>query len=469
MDSPTNNNSYNDNSDFSKHSILIRIIDTVGLLNTIRASSDVHWLMLAKLLRMVAFGQVALILALYLKAIGLTEQEAGIFMGLTLAGDVIISLLVSFVADRIGRRTVVRVGSLLMAASGLMFAITENFYLLLFASIIGVISPSGVEVGPFRAIEESSLAHLSVIEHRSDIYAWYTLLGAFGGALGSISGGWIIELSQSWYKLDVIESYKLVFVSYMILGLLKWMCNMLLTSSVELESDVSAEREPLLGSNNNTDNSSSPPKRVSFIRSLIPTISHESKKIVFLLTILFAVDSFGSSLGSLTWISYYIKKKFDITEGVLGTIFFSTSVVAALTSLGGSIISKWLGPLLTMVITHLPSSALIAFIPLPSTLTPTLTILIVRACTQSMDVAPRQAFLSAVVLNSERTAVMAWVNVVKTISQMLGPWVVGTLTGYGKQWICFVMAGSLKVAYDLGIFGFFLRVQLDRDRHHESI
>lgn len=441
-----------------------RILDELGLLNLIKASADAHLLIAAKWLRMMAFSQVAIILALYLKAIGLSEQQAGMFMALTLAGDVIVSLLVSFVADRVGRRAVLRIGSLMMAASGLVFAVTENFYALLFASIIGVVSPSGVEVGPFRAIEESSLAHICAMEHRSDIYAWYTMLGALGSSIGSVSGGWIIELSQTWFGLEVLQSYKVLFLSYMILGLLKYMSNLFLSEAVELEETV-AEREPLLGgtgNNTSTANTSKLSSKLS-LKRLLPALSPESKRIVLMLTLLFAVDSFGSALGSLTWLSFYVSRKFGIREGALGTIFFTTTVVAAFASLGGSMISKRIGPLLTMVVTHLPSSALLAFIPVPQTLLPTLLILIARACTSNMDVAPRQAFLSAVVLKTERTAVMAWVNVVKTTAQMFGPWVVGVLAGQDRQWVCFVLAGSLKVAYDLGILAFFLKVKLDRD------
>lgn len=139
--------------------------------------------------------------------------------------------------------------------------------------------------------------------------------------------------------------------------------------------------------------------------------------------------------------------------------------MGALATLVGSGISRRLGPLLTMVVTHLPSSALIILLPVPSTVQGVITILAIRACTAQMDVAPRQAFLSAVVLKNERTLVMGWVGTIKTLAQLPGPYITGYLARHNKQWIAFVAAGSLKVIYDLSILSYFTRVKLDRDQN----
>ena len=80
-----------------------------------------------------------------------------------------------------------------------------------------------------------------------------------------------------------------------------------------------------------------------------------------------------------------------------------------------------------MVFTHLPSAIFLAFIGIPSSLPFAMLFLILRSCTQSMDVAPRSAFLAAVILPTERTAVMGVINVVKTSAQSLGPFATGLL------------------------------------------
>jgi MFS family permease len=144
----------------------------LGLATMKAVSKDVYILILARFVRLFAYGAVALILALYFQELGFSDEQIGLFMTLTLLGDVFISLLLTLVADSIGRRTILLLGALAMATSGAVFATTSNYIALLSAAIIGVISPSGNEIGPFRAVEESTLAHLVPEAQRSDVYTW---------------------------------------------------------------------------------------------------------------------------------------------------------------------------------------------------------------------------------------------------------------------------------------------------------
>lgn len=141
----------------------------LGLHTMRRASKDVYILILARYLRMYAFGTIALVLALYFQAQGLSDAEIGLFMTLTLLGDVVVSLLLTLVADGLGRRRTLMLGALGMAVSGAVFATTDSYVVLLAAAIVGVISPSGNEIGPFRAVEESTLAQLVGEEGRADV------------------------------------------------------------------------------------------------------------------------------------------------------------------------------------------------------------------------------------------------------------------------------------------------------------
>lgn len=153
--------------------------------------------------------------------------------------------------------------------------------------------------------------------------------------------------------------------------------------------------------------------------------------------------------------TYFFKRKFNLPEGQLGSLFFSTSVISALSMLVAASIAKRIGNVKAMAFTHLPSAVFLALIPIPSSLPWAMVFVILRSCTQSMDVAPRSAFLAAVVLPNERTAVMGTINVVKTSSQSLGPLITGVLSTKKLFWVAFVMAGSLKAAYDLGLLAVF--------------
>ena len=141
----------------------------LGLHTMRHAGKDVYIIILMRYLRMYAYGSVALVLALYFQAQGLTDAEIGFFMTSTLLGDVVISLLLTLVADSLGRRRTLMFGALSMALSGTVFAVSSSYSALLVAAIVGVISPSGNEIGPFRAVEESTLAHLVGEDKRADV------------------------------------------------------------------------------------------------------------------------------------------------------------------------------------------------------------------------------------------------------------------------------------------------------------
>lgn len=153
--------------------------------------------------------------------------------------------------------------------------------------------------------------------------------------------------------------------------------------------------------------------------------------------------------------TYYFKRRFDLTEGKIGTLFFSTSIISASSVLAAASLARRIGNVKTMVFTHLPSSICLALVGIPGQLPVAMTLLVLRACTQSMDSAPRSAFLSAVVLPAERTATIGVVNVVKTISQSVGPLITGTLVDRDLFWVAFLVAGSLKATYDLGMLAMF--------------
>src|ERR1700724_1422390 len=154
---------------------------------------DGYLLFLTRFLRLFAYGSLSVILVFYLIGLGLTEPQAGLVLTLTLFGDVIVSLYLTTRADRIGRRRMLIVGAILMAAAGLAFACTSNLFFLVIAGTIGVISPSGNEVGPFLSIEQAALSHIVPATARTEVFAWYTLTGSLATALGALCGGGLTQ------------------------------------------------------------------------------------------------------------------------------------------------------------------------------------------------------------------------------------------------------------------------------------
>src|SRR4029078_11162176 len=135
---------------------------------------------------------------------------------LTLLGDAVISLWITTRADRIGRKRMLIAGSALMILAGVLFAATRSWAVLVFAATIGVISPSGNEVGPFLALEQSALSHIVADNRRTGVFAWYNLAGSLASALGALAGGGLAQLlhSAGW---EPAASYKVIVLGYAVL------------------------------------------------------------------------------------------------------------------------------------------------------------------------------------------------------------------------------------------------------------
>lgn len=461
------------------------VTEEIGLNSLLHASYDSHIIILLRMVRLIGFGGSSLILVLYLKEIGLDELLIGLFLTSTFVGDLVTSFLLSIAADKIGRKSVLLLSSAIMTLTGLIFVVTENFYILIATAVVGILTPSGGEVGAFRSVEQSSIASLAPGHTRSDLYAWYTFLGTFCAALGSATWGKMYDYVNGTWNYSTVESYKVTFLAYSLLSFFTLVLTLFLSEKIEWTHEVSSDAPSSAssaGKNNGSNGGSSDDASNSETTQLLNDRQRDepvkkNKKfgifqeldpsvyiIVLKVSLLFALDSFASSLVSVSWQSYYIKQKFQISASYLGSVFFVTGLVSGFMSLLSTSFCKRVGPVLTMVGTHLPASILLVLVPFPSSIKLTMAILVVRASTQTMDVTPKHVFVASLVPSKLRTAVFGYVNVVKTLAQVVGPSIVGLITAYKKQWLCFILGGSLKILYDLGILLTFLTV--DHDRGH---
>jgi MFS family permease len=157
---------------------------------------------------------------------------------------------------------------------------------------------SGNEIGPFRAVEESTIAHLVTPEQRGDIYAWYSLTGSAGSAFGTMTCGWLLELALAkldWQRVDV---YRLAFCAYGGLGLLKAVLALMLSPAVELRPSSS---KPLTGDDEQAPllrDSAVPaaPAALAKKKPLLPNLGGRGMRTIMTLCFLFALDSFASGL-----------------------------------------------------------------------------------------------------------------------------------------------------------------------------
>jgi MFS family permease len=405
-----------------------------GILN-----QDARLLFLTRFTRLFAYGALSVVLVFYLTGIGLTESQVGMLLTLTLLGDTVVSLVLTTQADRIGRRRMLIVGSILMAAAGIAFAFTTNFLFLLIAGTIGVVSPSGNEVGPFLSIEQAALAHVISPTTRTMAFAWYTLTGSFATAIGSLCGGMIPSLVNSRGAAP-IHGYRAVVIAYGVLGMILALFFARLSSSTEVEASDDrysglAVRKTLLGIG-------------------------RSREIVFKLSGLFALDSFGGGFVVQSFAAYWFYLRFGVKPAALGAIFFGANIFAGVSALLASRLASRIGLVRTMVFTHLPSNILLIVIPLMPTLQLAIGVLLLRFSISQMDVPTRQSYTMAVVHPEERSAAAGITGVARTIGACIPPMFVGLMFST-RGWINvpFFIAGTLKIAYDLLLYRQFVAIR----------
>jgi MFS family permease len=194
---------------------------------------DVRLLFVTRFVRMFAYGLLSVLLVLYLARLGLRETKIGLLLTLTLVGDIGVSLWLTTTADRFGRRRTLVVGAALMLLAGAVFALTNNFALLVLAAAIGVISPSGNEVGPFLSVEQPALSQVIAEQRRTYVFGWYSLIGSLATATGGLVSGAFTQALQN-AGVPAVSSYRSVVWAYAGAGIVLGLLFLTLSKAVEI-------------------------------------------------------------------------------------------------------------------------------------------------------------------------------------------------------------------------------------------
>jgi len=401
---------------------------------------DGRLLFLTRILRLFGYGFLSVILVIYLKTVGLNQSQIGWLLTLTLVGDAVISLGISLIADTVGRRYMLRVGALLMVFAGVLFAFTDNFIYLLLAAIIGVISPSGNEVGPFLAIEQASLSHLVSDDKRTGVFAWYNLLGFCATAFGALIVGVLFKILIG-ININALISYKIIVLFYAWIGVALWF----LFGQLSYKVEVKSTQQPL--------------NFAALAKSRLGV--HQSLATILRLSSLFALDAFAGGFIMQALLAYWFHVRFGADIAVLGGIFFGANLFAGISSLLAVRLAKRIGLVNTMVFTHLPSNVLLILVVFMPNLTWAIIVFLLRCTISQMDVPTRQAYMMAVVTPEERSAAGGIANVARTLGASIAPLLAVPLLGNPVLAnIPIILAGGLKIVYDLLLFRYFRKIKL---------
>lgn len=398
---------------------------------------DIILLFATRTIRLFAYGFISLVLALYLAATGLSAAGVGAILTATLAGDILVSLWVTMVADRVGRKNMLLLGSALMILAGVVFLLTEDPVWITIAAIIGIVSPSGGEIGPFLSIEQAALSQLVPDNRRTRVFGWYNLVGSFATAAGALVGGWLAQWLQAigWSGL---EAYRFIMGGYAVCGL----ALLLLFLFVSRHAEVVPAGAAMGGA----------VKRTMGL--------HRSKSVVFKLSSLFALDAFAGGFVVQSMIAWWLHVRYGVDVGMLGTLFFGANLLAGISALLATRLADRIGLVRTMVYTHIPANILLCLVPLMPDFWLAVAVLLLRACISQMDVPVRQSYTMAVVAPDERSAASGITTVARSVGAVASPLLAGLFMANPLLFSApFFVAGGLKIMYDVILYKMFKDIE----------
>jgi len=391
-------------------------------------SPDVGRLLRARALRAFGDGFVALLLPVYLIDLGLTPFQVGVIATGTLLGSGALTLLVGMHAWRLRYRTLLLAATALMAATGVGFAATTEFWPLLVIAVIGTLNPSSGDVSVFLPLEQALLAQLAPDRQRTAIFARYSLVGAFVGALGAMCAG-LPDLLTAQFGLTHRTALQAMFLLYGGLGAVSALVYRRLPARSTVEAGV----------------------RVAPLT--------RSRRIVYTLATLFSLDAVAGGFIVQSMLALWLFQRFHLSVAVAGTIFFWTGLLSALSYLVAVRISARIGLVRTMVFTHLPSSLLLLMVPFVDDLAIVIALLLARSALSQMDVPTRTSYVMAVVTPGERAAAASITSVPRSLASATSPLLAGYLLGVSSFGWPLIVAGGLKIVYDLLLLTTFGKVR----------
>lgn len=383
----------------------------------------------AGFLRALGVGLLGVLFAIYLSIGGLHAGQIGILVAVGLAGSACGTFLVSFWADRWGRRNTLMLLAGLAVVGGLGLALFPSFSWMVIASFVGMVNAMGRERGALFTLEQAILPETAPSSRRTSLLAWYNLILDVGQALGSLLGGLPFFLRKN-LGLGQFASYQWTVALYAGLGVLSFFLYMGLSRKIELRGSTPWHK-----------------------------VSESSRRILTRLSLLFGLDSLAGGFLPAALISFWFFKRFGINEQWLAPLFFFTHVANALSYLAAARLSRRIGLIRTMVFTHIPANLCLIAIPFAPTAAWAIGLYVLRECLVEMDVPTRQSYVLAVVAPEERTIASGVTNLTRLVAWTVGPTLAGfAMKGWALSFPLF-FGGGLKILYDVSLYRAFRHVK----------
>ena len=395
-------------------------------------AGTVRYIYAARACRDFGDGFIAVLLPVYLTAIGLGPLEVGVVATLALLGSALTTLGIGLLGAAWDRRKLLMAASALMVATGVAFACSSTYAAILLVAFLGTINPSAGSVSIFVPLEHAALSHAVADADRTGMFARYSLIGALAAALGSFGAATPEFLAT--LGVSQTTALRAMFVAYAALGIAG---GILYARTSPSATPVAEGRAAALG-----------PSRI----------------IVYKMAALFSIDAFAGGFAVQSLIALWLFTRFDLSLYAAGLFFFWSGVLAAFSFPVAAWLSRRIGLVNTMVFTHIPSSVCLVLAAIAPNVETALVLLLVRAALSQMDVPTRSSYVMAVVTPAERPAAASVTSVPRSLAAAASPAIAGALFASGLQAWPLIICGVLKILYDIALLWTFRHVKPPEER-----
>jgi MFS family permease len=395
--------------------------------DTVLRRDSVPYLYAARALRDFGDGFVAVLLPVYLAALGLSALEIGIVATVALLGSALMTLGIGFLGVRADQRKLLIAASVLMIASGFAFAVSSTYAVVLVVALVGTINPSGGSASIFVPLEHAVLSRTVADAERTHMFARYSLIGALAAAVGALAAASPDLMAKA--GMSQMTSLRLMFVAYAALGV----AGGLTYSRMPPDDTVPEERA---------------------VAALGP-----SRTVVYKMAALFGIDAFAGGFAVQSLVALWLFSTHGLSLATAGVFFFWSGLFAAFSFPIAAWLARHIGLVNTMVFTHIPSSVCLILAALSPSLELALGLLLVRAALSQMDVPTRSSYVMAVVTPPERAAAASVTSVPRSLAAAGSPAIAGALFAAGYEAWPLIICGVLKILYDIALLWMFRHVK----------
>jgi len=394
--------------------------------------SEVRLLFAARAARGFGDGFAVIILPAYLAEIGFGPAQIGIMAAVALLGSAALTLAVGLLAASRDLRSLLLIGALIMAATGLLLPNMAHIVPLLVVMFVGTVNPSTGDIGMLVPLEQAMLVHDVADHDRTRTFAHYSLIGSLATAAGALAAAAPDMLLAT--GIDRPLGLTLMFYLYAALGLI---CIVFYHFLPHAQARQSATPPAPLG---------------------------PSRRIVYKLAALFSLDSFAGGFAVPSLIALWLFERFDLSLATTALFFFWSNVLTAFSYPVAARLAGRFGLINTMVFTHIPSSVCLIIAALSPNLAIVLGLLLVRSALSQMDVPTRTSYVMAVVTPAERPAAASVTAVPRGLASAISPMFAGALLGTAFAGLPLILCGVLKIGYDLSLLAMFRHTKPPEER-----